>query len=115
FHSPGQPDIPLEATPKASIVIHDARFNITFSHPDTIRKGLQYSTHTYITNVSEAAQDITLSDNGLPTCSSGGTRAYVCRVHNTPSSFSLHLDPGETKTVGLKLQSSFTSHVFVTT
>jgi hypothetical protein len=114
FHSPGQPDVPLEAKPSAAIVIHDARFNIAFSHPDTIRKGLQYSTHTFITNVSEAAQDITLSDNGLPACSSGGARAFVCRVDSSPSSFSLHLDPGETKTVEYKLQSSLTGHVFAT-
>ncbi|MEA2344922.1 MAG: large repetitive protein, partial [Thermoanaerobaculia bacterium] len=59
FQSPGQPDLPLETKPQATVVIHDARFNITFSHPDTIRKNLQYSTYTYITNISDAAQTIT--------------------------------------------------------
>src|SRR6185436_12577315 len=114
FHSPGQPDIPLEATPSAAVVVHDARFNVTFSHPDTIRKGLQYSTFTFITNVSDAAQDLVLSDGALPTCSSGGTKANICRVDSSPSSFNVHLEPGETKSVEYKLQSSLTGHVFAT-
>jgi len=114
FQSPGQPDLPLEAKPQATVVIHDARFNITFSHPDTIRKNLQYSTYTYITNISDAAQTITLSDQGLPTCSSGGYLANVCRIDTSPSSFTLTLQPGETKSVQYKLQSSLTGHIFAT-
>jgi len=114
FQSPGQPDLPLETKPQATVVIHDARFNITFSHPDTIRKDLQYSTYTYITNISDAAQTITLSDQGLPTCSSGGYLANVCRIDTSPSSFTLTLQPGETKSVQYKLQSSLTGHIFAT-
>src|ERR1044071_4713479 len=49
---PGQEDIPMKATPSASIVIHDPRFNITFSHPDTVRKGIEYSTYAFVTNMS---------------------------------------------------------------
>jgi len=114
FKSPGQPDVPLETKPQATVVIHDARFNITFSHPDTIRKNLQYSTYTYITNISDAPQTITLSDQGLPTCSSGGYLANVCRIDTSPSSFTLTLQPGETKSVQYKLQSSLTGHIFAT-
>ncbi|HEV2720665.1 MAG TPA: hypothetical protein VG323_11650, partial [Thermoanaerobaculia bacterium] len=114
FHSPGQPDQALETHPQASVVVHDARFNITFSHPDTIRKGLQYSTYTYITNVSDAVQNITLSDQGIPDCANGGYLANVCRVTGTPSSFSLTLQPGETKSVQYKLQSSLTGHIYAT-
>jgi hypothetical protein len=114
FQSPGQPDLALETKPQATVVIHDARFNITFSHPDTIRKNLQYSTYTYITNISDAAQTITLSDQGLPTCSSGGFLANVCRIDSSPSSFTLTLQPGETKSVQYKLQSSLTGHIFAT-
>jgi hypothetical protein len=114
FHSPGQPDVPLEATPRASVVVHDARFNITFSHPDTIRKGLPYSTYTFITNVSDSAKDITLSDGQVPPCSGPGTKANVCRLDTAPSSFPLHLEAGETKSVEYRLQSAITGHVFAT-
>jgi hypothetical protein len=114
FHSPGQPDVPLEATPRASVVVHDARFNITFSHPDTIRKNLPYSTYTFITNVSDSAKDITLSDGQIPPCSGPGTKANVCRLDSAPSSFPLHLETGETKSVEYRLQSAITGHVFAT-
>ncbi|HEV8432160.1 MAG TPA: Ig-like domain-containing protein, partial [Thermoanaerobaculia bacterium] len=114
FKSLGQPDVPLESRPQATVIVHDARFNITFSHPDMIRKNLPYSTYTYITNISDAAQTITLSDQGLPTCSSGGYLANVCRVDTSPSSYSLTIQPGETKSVQYELQSSLTGHIYAT-
>ncbi|MGA7617237.1 MAG: carboxypeptidase regulatory-like domain-containing protein, partial [Thermoanaerobaculia bacterium] len=114
FHSPGQPDIELEATPSATVVVHDARFNVTFSHPETIRKGLQYSTYTFITNVSDSAQDVVLSDDAVPLCTQGTYVSNVCRAEGTPSSFSLHLEPGETKSIEYKLQSNLTGYVFAT-
>jgi hypothetical protein len=39
----GQLDVPLRATPSAAIVVHDPRFNLNFSHPDTVRKGTDYA------------------------------------------------------------------------
>jgi Bacterial Ig-like domain/F5/8 type C domain len=114
FHSPGQRDMALAAHPSASVVVHDARFNITFSHPDVVNKGVPYTTYTFITNTSDAAQDITLSDAGLPLCSTGGFTKNICRVDGTPSSFPVHLEPGETKSVQYKLKPGMTGHVFAT-
>ena len=114
FHSPGQKDIPLAAHPKATIVVHDARFNITFSHPDTVNKGVVYTAYTFITNTSDSAQDIVLRDSGIPDCVNGTQKNYVCRVAGTPSSFDVHLEPGQTKSVQSKLMSGLTGHVFAT-
>src|SRR6185295_13409410 len=35
YKSPGQLDFPLKGTARATIVVQDPRFNITFAHPDT--------------------------------------------------------------------------------
>ena len=60
-------DFPLKGTVRASVVVHDPRFNVTFSHPDTVRKDIEYSTYSFITNMSGAAQDIRVA-SGLPSC-----------------------------------------------
>ncbi|MEO8035659.1 MAG: hypothetical protein ABI837_14585, partial [Acidobacteriota bacterium] len=114
FKSPGQPDVPLHAKPSASVVVHDARFNIAFSHPDTVRKGVRYSTYTFVTNSSDSSQDIVLKDGGIPFCSNGAFLKNVCRIDGTPSEFALHLEPGQTKSVQNKLQSGLTGHIFAT-
>src|SRR5205807_547816 len=46
------PGIPLKASVGQTIIIHDPRFNITFSHPDTVREGITYSTYAFITNTT---------------------------------------------------------------
>jgi hypothetical protein len=114
FISPGQKDILLASHPSTSIVVHDARFNVTFSHPATVNRSVQYTTYTFVTNTSDAAQDLVLSDAGLPACTSGGFVKNVCRVEGTPSSFNLHLEPGETRSVQYKLLSGLTGYVFAT-
>ena len=58
YKSPGQADFPLKGTARASVVIHDPRFNMNFSHPDTVRKDIEYSTYSFITNMSGATQNI---------------------------------------------------------
>ena len=113
FKSPGQKDVPLAAHPRATIVVHDARFNITFSHPDTVNKGAVYSAYTFVTNTSDSAQDIVLKDNGMPECVDN-SQTFVCRVQGTPSSFNLHLEPGQTKSIQSKLRSGLTGHVYAT-
>lgn len=36
----------------------DARFNLTFSHPDVVREGEAYSLFVTVTNLSQATQKI---------------------------------------------------------
>jgi hypothetical protein len=107
----GQEDVPLKATPRASVVVHDPRFNITFSHPDVVRKGIEYSTYTFITNMSGGAQTIRLS-NGLPSCDQAAG-ANVCRIGGADSD-QLTLASGEMRMVEYKLRPGITGHVFAT-
>ncbi|MGZ8829686.1 MAG: hypothetical protein ACXW2Q_04840, partial [Thermoanaerobaculia bacterium] len=107
----GQVDVPLKATPRASIVIHDPRFNLNFSHPDTVRKGIDYSTFSFITNISGNAQTVRVH-NGVPSCDQAAG-ANVCRVSGADSD-DLTLGPGEMKMVEYKLRPGITGHVFAT-
>jgi hypothetical protein len=43
YKSPGQADFPLKGTVRASVVVLDPRFNVTVSHPDTVRKDIVLS------------------------------------------------------------------------
>ncbi|HEU4888301.1 MAG TPA: carboxypeptidase regulatory-like domain-containing protein, partial [Thermoanaerobaculia bacterium] len=107
----GQEDVPMVARPRASVVVHDARFNIAFSHPEVVRKGIEYTTYSFITNTSPAQQTIILS-NGVPPCSTAPI-ANVCRVDG--GVFDERTIPsGETVTVEYKLRSGVTGKVFAT-
>ncbi|HEX9161125.1 MAG TPA: hypothetical protein VF980_05390, partial [Thermoanaerobaculia bacterium] len=107
----GQPDVPLKATPRASIVVHDPRFNITFSHPDTVRKGIDYSTFSFVTNMSGGAQTLRVG-NGVPSCDQSAG-ANVCRVGGADFD-DLTLASGEMRVIEYKLRSGVTGHVFAT-
>jgi hypothetical protein len=107
----GQEDVPMVARPRASVVVHDARFNIAFSHPEVVRKGIEYTTYSFITNSSPAQQTIILS-NGVPPCSTAPI-ANVCRVDGGASD-PVTIPSGETRTVEYKLRSGVTGKVFAT-
>ncbi|HXI13364.1 MAG TPA: carboxypeptidase regulatory-like domain-containing protein, partial [Thermoanaerobaculia bacterium] len=112
YKSPGQPDLPLRAKVPATIVVHDPRFNITFSHPDTVRKNVEYSTFSFVTNQSPASQTIRIS-NLVPACSQS-PGANVCRIDGTPESHDMTLKPGEMRAIEYRLRSGITGHVFAT-
>ncbi|HSP14146.1 MAG TPA: Ig-like domain-containing protein [Thermoanaerobaculia bacterium] len=107
----GQADVPLKATPRASIVVHDPRFNLTFSHPDTVRKGIDYSTYTFVTNMSGSAQTMRVG-NGVPSCDQAAG-ANVCRIGGADSD-ELTLASGEMKMIEYTLRPGITGHVFAT-
>ncbi|HVR44514.1 MAG TPA: Ig-like domain-containing protein [Thermoanaerobaculia bacterium] len=112
YRAPGRPPIAMRASPRASIVVHDPRFNITFSHPDTVRSGSPYSTHSFITNLSPAAQSIRIA-TGIPSCDSNPS-ANVCRDSSTPEVHELTLAAGEMQAIEIRLVSSATGRVFAT-
>ncbi|MEO8033970.1 MAG: carboxypeptidase-like regulatory domain-containing protein, partial [Acidobacteriota bacterium] len=112
YKSPGQADFPLKGTARASIVVHDPRFNVNFSHPDTVRKDIEYSTYSFITNMSGAMQSLTVT-NGLPACADS-PGANVCRVDGTPASHDLTIPAGEMRSIEYKLKAGITGHVFAT-
>jgi len=108
---PGQDDIPLKATPSAAIVIHDPRFNITFSHPDTVRKGIEYSTYSFITNMSADSQTINVTSD-LQSCDVN-PEANACRLNGQQSDL-ITIPAGEMRVIEYKLRPGVTGQVFAT-
>ncbi|MGZ8710527.1 MAG: hypothetical protein ACXW28_09890, partial [Thermoanaerobaculia bacterium] len=112
YKSPGQVDFPLKGTVRASIVVHDPRFNITFSHPDVVRKGIDYSTYSFITNMSAVAQTIRVN-SGVQTCAQSPF-ANICQVDDAPQVAELTIPAGEMRMVEYKLRPGVTGSVFAT-
>ncbi len=112
YKSPGQADFPLKGTVRASVVVHDPRFNITFSHPDTVRKNIDYSTYSFITNMSAAAQTIRVS-SGVQTCAQSPL-ANICQVDDAPPVAEVTIPPGEMRMIEYRLRPSVTGSVFAT-
>jgi len=110
YKSPGQTDFPLKGTVRTTIVVHDPRFNINFSHPDTVRKGVDYSTYSFITNMSAVPQTIHVT-NGLQACSVNPT-ANLCRLDGTPEFHDLTIPAGEMRMVEYKVRPGITGHVY---
>jgi hypothetical protein len=108
---PGQDDIPMKAAPSAAIVIHDPRFNITFSHPDTVRKGIEYSTYAFITNMSADSQTINVTSE-LQSCDVN-PEANACRLNGQQSDL-ITIPPGEMRVIEYKLRPGVTGQVFAT-
>ncbi|MGZ8778837.1 MAG: Ig-like domain-containing protein, partial [Thermoanaerobaculia bacterium] len=107
----GQTDLPLRATPSASIVVHDPRFNINFSHPDTVREGIEYSTYAFVTNMSAAEQSITIT-SGVESCDVIPS-ANVCRFNGVTTDL-LTIPAGEMRLVEYRLRAGVTGQVFAT-
>jgi hypothetical protein len=118
----GQEDIPLRTTPSASIVIHDPRFNITFSHPEVVRQGLEYTTHAFITNMSATDQSITLA-NTIPACAGTnlttnelpppGADPNVCRLTGNVTDL-ITIPAGDMRMIEYRLRANVTGQVYAT-
>ncbi|HEX6641745.1 MAG TPA: hypothetical protein VF215_11565, partial [Thermoanaerobaculia bacterium] len=111
LRQPGQVDVPMRATPSAAIVVHDPRFNINFSHPDTVRKGIEYSTYSFITNMSATEQTIVVT-SGVQSCDEN-PGANVCRLNGSQSD-SLTIPAGDMRLIEYRLRAGATGHVFAT-
>ncbi|MDP9191464.1 MAG: Ig-like domain-containing protein [Acidobacteriota bacterium] len=107
----GQVDTPMRATPSAAIVVHDPRFNINFSHPDTVRKGIEYSTYSFITNMSATDQTMTVT-SGVESCDVN-PGANVCRL-NGGTSDSMTIPSGDMRLIEYRLRAGATGRVFAT-
>ncbi|HYO78098.1 MAG TPA: Ig-like domain-containing protein, partial [Thermoanaerobaculia bacterium] len=116
YQKPGQEDFPLGGKVSTTIVVSDPRFQITFSHPDTVRKDEQYTAYAFVTNLSEQAQHVVLDTSQIPPCSSGGALQNICRATaagvTDDGKFELDLAPGEMKPVPYKLLSKVTGQIF---
>jgi len=110
YKNPGQPDVPLHGAVSASLVVSDPRFHITFSHPDTIRKGEPYTAYAFVSNLSAQSQTVHLDTTDIPPCGQGYSSG-VCRTEGTGIT-DLTLAPGEMSPVPYKLTPNIDGHIF---
>lgn len=59
---PGREAMPLLSRLQAAIEVVDARFNLTFSHPDVVREGEAYSLFVTLSNLSRVPQNLITVD-----------------------------------------------------
>ena len=55
---PGREPLPMLSRLQAAVEVVDARFNLTFSHPDVVREGEEYSLFVTVANLSRATQNL---------------------------------------------------------
>jgi Bacterial Ig-like domain len=113
YQKPGQDDFPMFGRTQASIVVSDPRFQVNFSHPDTVRKNEPYTAYAFVTNMSEQPQHVLLDTRDIPPCTSGGAVENICRDDAaTPPFIELDLQPGQMTPVPYRLSSKITGRVF---
>jgi hypothetical protein len=108
---PGREPLPVLSRTQAAIEVVDARFNLTFSHPDVVREGEAYSLFVTVTNLSRATQNLITVD--LDEQSITGTRREnpsdpLARTIET-------LAPGQAETIEYRFVSELTGKVVATT
>ncbi|HEX8617673.1 MAG TPA: hypothetical protein VF911_08840 [Thermoanaerobaculia bacterium] len=111
YQKPGQDDFPMSGKVSTSIVVSDPRFQVNFSHPDTVRKDERYTAYAFVTNLSEQRQHVILDTSEIPACTSGGALENICRTEGD-GKFELDLEPGQMTPVPYKLRSKVTGKVF---
>ncbi len=55
---PGRDPLPVASTVQAAVDVVDARFHLTFTHPDVVREGEAYSLFVTVANLSRATQNL---------------------------------------------------------
>ena len=55
---PGRDPLPLASVVQATVDVVDPRFHLTFTHPDVVNEGQQYSLFVTVTNLSSASQNL---------------------------------------------------------
>ncbi|HVR37666.1 MAG TPA: hypothetical protein VMU84_01110, partial [Thermoanaerobaculia bacterium] len=114
YQNPGQQDLLLKGRVSTTIAVSDPRFQITFSHPDTVRQDEEYTSYAFITNLSGQTQHVELDTNYVPKCDAIAPQfstTLICRVDDA-SNAKLDLEPGEMKTVPYKLRSQISGTVY---
>jgi hypothetical protein len=135
--SENDPGFPLHASIPQSIVVHDPRFNIAFTHPEVVRQGITYSTYTFLTNIAAVKQTVRVRSE-LPACSTyveGNVSSSICRLDedlnaipfcdpnvkrdvcrppDAPEFEEVTIGAGKTKALQYKLRAGITGTVFAT-
>jgi len=108
---PGRDPFPLLTRIQAAIEVVDARFNLTFSHPDVVREGEEYTLFVTVTNLSRAAQNLVSVDLD-ETAMTGAHRADP--ADNLKRTIQT-LAPGQAETLEYRLVADLDGKVVATT
>lgn len=108
---PGREPLPVRSLAQAAVEVVDARFQLTFSHPDVVRKLEEYTLFVTVTNQSAVTQNqitVDLREDSLT-----GTEAAA---PDDPLSRAIsRLAAGESATVEFRLRSRVTGKVIAST
>jgi len=108
---PGRDPFPLLSRIQAAVEVVDARFNLSFSHPDVVREGEEYTLYVTVTNLSRAAQNLITVDLD---------EAHITGAHRADPNDNLKrtiqtLTPGQSETLEYRLVADLDGKVVATT
>jgi|GEM_PF-5747628 len=108
---PGRDPLPVLSRTQAAVEVVDARFNLTFSHPDVVREGEAYSLYVTVTNLSRATQNLITVDLD---------EQHLTGVHPDDPNDALRrtietLAPGQAETVEYRMVAELDGKVVATT
>ncbi|RPH57909.1 hypothetical protein EHM82_00210, partial [bacterium] len=108
---PGREPFPLLSRLQAAVEVVDARFNLSFSHPDVVREGEEYSLFVTVANLSRATQNLITVDLD---------EAHMTGAHRADPLDDLKrtietLAPGQSETLEYRLVADLTGKVIATT
>ncbi len=105
---PGHEPFPLQSRAQAAVEVVDARFNLTFSHPNVVRENTDYSLWVTVTNLSRVTQNnVTIALDGQHM---SGAHAAISD-DNLVRPLGEPLEPGEARTVEFPLVAELTGRV----
>lgn len=108
---PGRDPLPLSGALQAAVEVVDARFNLSFNHPDVVREGEPYTLFVTVTNLSRATQNlvtVALDEERI-------TGAHKERSGDDFSPTVSSLAPGEAATLEFRLVADVTGRCVATT
>jgi len=108
---PGRDSFPLLSRIQAAVEVVDARFNLTFSHPDVVREGEAYSLFVTVTNLSRATQNLITVDLDEQRI----TGAHRANPQDTLKRTIQTLAPGQAETLEFPLVADLDGKVVATT
>ena len=108
---PGRPDVVTGGVVQAAVEVVDARFQLAFNHPDTVRTGEPYSLYVTVTNLSRATQNLVTVDLASQNISG----AHKADPAESFSKTITSLDPGGSETLEYRLVADVTGTCVATT
>ena len=108
---PGRDPLPVLSRAQAAVEVVDARFNLTFSHPNVVQEGFDYTLYVTVTNQSQQVQNlvsIEIRDEHMTGAHPKDPNDNMIRTIDV-------LEPNQSTTVEFDLVSELTGKVVATT